>query len=290
MLLLRCLFILTVMITSISCQSDKKASLPPLLSTVVSTKPAKNSKIASNQIQEIRLSGQVSSLNKAKIGFQTAGIISHVYAKPGMLFKKGQTLAVLDSRDYVLREQMAKLQQEQESNQKSLAERNFNIEKQLRGDGINSPMQLEDSKILYENAKIKLKIAKTNWEIAQKNLHETQLRAPYDCVVVKQIKFVGESTMGPGDSGGIFEINELGVPELYISAPEKLLGQIKVGDFVQIFFPALNDNLPAKVVRYVPIVSELTRHFLIVAQLDKIDRRIVPGYFIEATLKLKQKN
>lgn len=280
------LFILIVLLMSISCQSEKKASLPPSSSQVFL--PKEKLAIESDGIQEIRLSGQVSSLNKAKISFQTAGTISRVYAKPGMLFKKGHLLAAIDDRDYVLREQMAKLQQEAESNQKSLAERNFNIEKQLRRDDINSPIQLEDSKIAYENAKIKLEIAKTDWKIAQKNLNETQLRAPYDCVVVKQIKFVGEATTGPGDNGGIFEINEVGIPELYLNAPEALLGQIKVGDALQIFFPALKDNMPAKVLRYVPIVSESTRHFLIVAQLDKIDKRVVSGYFIEAVLKFKQ--
>ena len=280
------LFILIVLLMSISCQSEKKASLPPSSSQVFL--PKEKLAIESDGIQEIRLSGQVSSLNKAKISLQTAGTISRVYAKPGMLFKKGHLLAAIDDRDYVLREQMAKLQQEAESNQKSLAERNFNIEKQLRRDDINSPIQLEDSKIAYENAKIKLEIAKTDWKIAQKNLNETQLRAPYDCVVVKQIKFVGEATTGPGDNGGIFEINEVGIPELYLNAPEALLGQIKVGDALQIFFPALKDNMPAKVLRYVPIVSESTRHFLIVAQLDKIDKRVVSGYFIEAVLKFKQ--
>ena len=280
------LFILIVLLMSISCQSEKKASLPPSSSQVFL--PKEKLAIESDGIQEIRLSGQVSSLNKAKISFQTAGTISRVYAKPGMLFKKGHLLAAIDDMDYVLREQMAKLQQEAESNQKSLAERNFNIEKQLRRDDINSPIQLEDSKIAYENAKIKLEIAKTDWKIAQKNLNETQLRAPYDCVVVKQIKFVGEATTGPGDNGGIFEINEVGIPELYLNAPEALLGQIKVGDALQIFFPALKDNMPAKVLRYVPIVSESTRHFLIVAQLDKIDKRVVSGYFIEAVLKFKQ--
>ncbi len=287
-MLQKCLFILIVMLINISCQSEKKASLPPLSSKIAL--PKEKPLIENDLDQEIRLSGQVSSLNKANIGFQTAGTISRINARPGMLFKKGQVLAVLDNRDHALREQMAKLQQEQALNQKSLAERDFKIEKQLRDDDINSPMQLDNSKIAHDNANINLEIAKTNWKIALKNLNETQLRAPYDCVVVKQIKFVGESTTGPADNGGIFEINEMGIPELYLYAPEALLGRIKVGDALQIFFPALKDNLPAKVVRYVPIVSDSTRHFLIVAQLNKTDKRVVPGYFIEGVFKFKQKN
>lgn len=274
-----------VVITLMSCSSNQKATLPPE-KKLVTPKITPLKAVETNN--HIRLTGQVSSMNRAVLLFQTPGTIKHIYKRVGMFVKKDEVLAELDSRNQAYQAEMAKFQYEQALNQKAMVERNFNIDKQLREKQLSAQLQFENSKMQFENISLAADMARTNYKIAAKALDDTKLRAPYDCVVTRQIKFVGESTstMLPPDGPSVFEIYDAQTPELILQAPESLLGKIKIGDDVEVSLPALGIKVAAKIVRYVPVISDSTRTFVIVAHLNKADKRVVPGYFIEGTLKL----
>ncbi len=91
--------------------------------------------------------------------------------------------------------------------------------------------------------------------------------------------------MGGQDGNAAYEIYETSSPEIRLQAPEGLLGSIQIGDALEVEIPALKIKLPAKIIRYVPIISDQTRNFLVIAQLNQPDSRVVPGYFAEGILK-----
>lgn len=135
------------------------------------------------------------------------------------------------------------------------------------------------------NAYLSAKMAETDSKIAHKALSDTKLLAPFNCVITKQFKSLGESSIGGENGSTVYEIYETSSPEIRFQAPESLLGEVKIGDAIDIEIPALKLSLPGKVIRYVPIISDQSRTFLIIAQLDKPDSRVVPGYFAEGVLK-----
>jgi RND family efflux transporter MFP subunit len=190
-------------------------------------------------------------MNKAMLMFQTPGVIEHIYARPGMFVKKGEVLAELDDRNQRYQAEMAKLQYDQAANQRALVERNYNIEKQLREKDLNAPLQFEASRTQFENASMAEQIAHTAYKIAAKALQDTKLRAPFDCVVTKQMKYVGESStnMLPPDGPTMFEVYDARASELIFHAPESLLGRIQIGDKIDVTVSALGEKFPAKVVR-----------------------------------------
>jgi serine phosphatase RsbU (regulator of sigma subunit) len=49
--------------------------------------------------------------------------------------------------------------------------------------------------------------------------------------VAQQFKYVGEQ-VGPG-GGNVFEVYDTALPEITLSAPEKLMGKIKIGDEIE---------------------------------------------------------
>ena len=285
------LLLLMLFLLIASCTKEKKVSLPPVLSSeqkklddleiVVASKP-----MLENDKSNVRLTGQVAYLNRANLTFQTDGIIKKIIAKPGMSFIKNQVLAELDTRDLEFKLKTSKYNLDLTKNKMNVAKRDFDVEQRLRIDNVNSPMQLENSKLLYDNTVLDFNIAEVNWQIAQKKLAEAKLIAPYDCVIVKQIKYVSEAAGGNSDKSGVFEINEIGDPELHLNAPESLLKSVAIGSNILVFFSALNIELPAKVIRFVPVISASNRQFLIVAKLNAPDKRVVPGYFIEGMFKI----
>lgn len=270
-----------------SCSGSGKASLPAKATTPDLPKPSTFAKASADKTsgQAIRLAGQVVSPGKMLLAFQTAGTINKLIAKPGMFFKKGQLLAELDSRDIALRAEAAKLQYEQALNAKKMADRDYRIEKELHAQNIGSQVQFENMDLNADNADLAARTAYTNYKIAQKALDDTKLLAPFNCVITKQLKSLGESSVGGNNGSTAYEIYETSDPEIRLQAPEGLLAQINIGDKIELRFPALNLILPGKIIRYVPVISEQGRNFTVVAKLDKSDPRVVPGYFVEGILK-----
>lgn len=268
----------------VGCSGSGKASLPPKSPSPNFAKAKSPSPIGRGEIK-IRLGGQVVSQGRMLLAFQTMGTIKNLIAKPGMFFKKGELLAELDSRDIALRAEAAKLRYEQALNAKKMAERDYKIEKELHAQGIGSQVQFENIELNFENADLSARMAETDAKIAQKALSDTRLLAPFNCVVTKQFKSLGESSVGGNDGNTAYEIYETSTPEIRLQAPEALLGTIKIGEAIDIGIPALKIKLPGTIVRYVPVISDQNRTFLVVAHLNKPDPRVVPGYFAEGVIK-----
>ena len=273
--------ILSLLLLLVGCSGSGKASLPPKSPTYAK---ASVGKPTTPEIKT-RLGGQVVSQGKMLLAFQTPGTINKLIAKPGMFFKKGDVLGELDSRDIALRSEAAKLRYEQALNAKKIADRDYKIEKDLHAQGIGSRVQFENVGLNAENANLSARMAETEYKIAEKAVADTKLRAPFNCVVTRQIKSLGESSMGGNDGNAAYEIYETSSPEIRLQAPESLLGKIKIGDAIELEIPALKIKLPGKITRFVPIISEQTRNFLVVAELNQPDPRVVPGYFAEGILR-----
>ena len=271
-----------LILMTLSCSGKNKASLPqkspqaPLVHKAEPKPRAQNS---------IRLSGQVVSQTKMLLAFQTPGLINKIIGKPGLSFKKGDVLAELDSNNTVLRAEAAQLRYEQALNAQKMAERDYRIEYNLRSKGVNSVIQFENAQFNSENARLSARMAGVEAKIASKAVEDARLRAPFDCVITQQFKSLGDSATGGQNGDGVFEIYETSAPEIRLQAPEGLLNAIKIGDSILIEIPALQTQFSAQIKRYVPIISEQTRSFLIFAHLDKPDPKVVPGYFAEGILK-----
>jgi RND family efflux transporter MFP subunit len=277
-----------ILLLMLGCSGNEKASLPSKTSsTPHPPKPPISAKAMGNKkaTHTIRLGGQVVSPGKMLLAFQTPGTIHKLIAKPGMFFRKGQLLAELDSRDIALRAEATKLQYEQALNAKKMADRDYRIEKELHAQNIGSQVQFENIELNANNADLAARTAHTNYKIAQKALNDTKLLAPFNCVITKQFKSLGESSIGGERGNTVYELYETSDPEIRLEAPENLLSQIKIGHKIELKFPALNITLPGKVIRYVPVISEQGRNFTVVAKLNNPDPRIVPGYFVEGILQ-----
>lgn len=272
-----------IMMHLVSCTNEKKAQLPAAPATKKATvAKAEIPAPSPGDTSQHRLLGQVSLQEKILLSFKVPGIIRKVSARPGARVKKGQVLAELDLEDYKLRAQSARLRLEQSANLRAQAERDFNIEKDLREKDISSIAQFQNAELAFKNALVTQNLAEVEVRTAEKALSDARLISPTDGVVSKQLKFVGDSGTGGQDSGAALEMFASGEPEIYLNAPESLLSKLVVGAKLSVKFPAIELELPASIVRIVPIIRENDRTFLVVARLLERNSQIVPGLFAEA--------
>lgn len=231
---------------------------------------------------EYRLTGQITSIRKSQLAFRQTGFINQVIARPGTVAKKGDVLATLDDRDFALRVELAKARKELAAIQLDAAKKEFNREVQLKKEHASTATTYDKMKATYDQASLSLKLADLDYETAAFALSDTKLTAPYDCVVATQMKFDGENVQ---TGNAVLEIYDTGEPEITLSVPERLMGQVEVGSLLHIAVPSANYSGTAHVIRLVPVISDKTRTFQVVGKLDSYDPKIVPGSYAEATLK-----
>jgi RND family efflux transporter MFP subunit len=230
---------------------------------------------------DYRLTGEVDATRKSQVAFRVPGILSTVAAKPGTVAKKGFVLASLDDRDYVLRLELAKAQRDQARVANETAQRELKREMELKAANASTPTVFERVKAAAEQARLSLKLTELAVEGAQLALKDTKLVAPYDSVVAAQLKYEGENV--PSGTA-VYEVFDTFEPEITLTVPERLLGQVTVGSKLTITIPSAGYSGPGDVIRQVPVINEKTRTFRVTVKLAKYDSKIIPGLYAEGIL------
>ena len=229
---------------------------------------------------ETRLSGEVSSQRKASLAFRVTGFIQEIKSKPGDPCKKGQVLATLDDRDYRLAQDVARSKRDVARVALVNAKSEFDREEELRRQNVSTEAMYDKLKAAFDKARLDLQLAELELKKSEQAMADTKLLAPYDCVIAKQMKFVGENLQS---GNAVFEVYDTTDAELSFAVPERLAGKIKVGDTLKVTIASTGFTGSVPIIRLVPVVEGSSRTFRVIAQAPS-DPRIVPGLYAEAIL------
>ncbi len=210
-----------------------------------------------------------------------AGFIQELKFKTGMTCKKGDVLAVLDTRDYRLALDMARSQKEMARVALTNAQSEYQREEELKKANVSTESMFDKLKAGYDKARLDLQMADLKLTQANQAMQDTKLSAPYDCIVTKQLRNVGEK-VNPGDA--VFELYSTSDVEMNFQVPERMAGRIKVGDKIKVTIPATGFSGELEVIRLVPVVEQASRTFRVIAKAPDQDQRVVPGLYAEAQL------
>src|SRR5512139_3793624 len=121
--------------------------------------------------------------DKVELTTRVSGVVEAVLVKPGQRVKKGTVLLSLDRT--VLRAQLVEAQAEQARAQadEADAKREQGRAQELYDRTVSSTSELEAASLRYARARAALSAAQARRVIAQKNVADAELRAPFDGVV-----------------------------------------------------------------------------------------------------------
>lgn len=121
--------------------------------------------------------------DKVELTTRVSGVVETVLVKPGQRVKKGAVLLRLDRT--VLRAQLAEAQAEQARAQadEADAKREQGRAQELYDRTVSSTSELEAASLRHARARAALSAAQARRVIAQKNVADAELRAPFDGVV-----------------------------------------------------------------------------------------------------------
>ncbi len=246
----------TTLLTIISC-NDKKAEN----NVVVKTPKVEVIEIASNTENEaLKYSGTIEADNTVSVGFMASGRVNNVLVQEGDKVQKGQLLATIDPTSY--------------KNAFDIA----NAGLELANDNYNRLEELYNKGSLPERDFIQIKVglaqAKANKNIAEKNLSDTKLYAPFTGMITAKSTEIGGLA-----SPGVPAFTIMKTDKVYAKASisESEISKLKIGADATIEIPSLNKSVVGKVTIVNLSADVATRTFNVKVRLENPYNELLPG-------------
>lgn len=276
-----------------SCENHKNVRADENENSVQTASTPPNTEAAKDDAQSmisnhIRMMGyiEVPPQNIYKMSVAVGGILKYTKLLPGMKFKRGEILAVMEHPDYLqIQTDYLKAKAAHE-----LSEKNYARQKALFDDKAISEKEFEiiradydKSKAEYQQLRKKLELLYLDPDQLDAGNMSPQIRipAPFDGFVTELTATVGKYIY-PGEA--MFEFVNPSDIHLNIKVPENLLHKISVGQIVECHSP-FNPEKKFKC-EIILINKKLNNdktvdvhcHFL------KYDKELIPGMLMEVLL------
>ncbi len=275
------------------CTSNEpgKSGLPPAQDSEAFDPVAKAQKEVENSSRRSPLAGgeqnlleryvgAVTPIREATIGPKASGTISAILVEEGDTVKKGTTLFRLAGGAQSIGIKQAQASLSGAVIARDQAKRALDRQQKLKDRGSISSANYDQAKSAYDQAEAGVAQAKAAVSMARRNRADTAAIAPFDGLIVRRFKQVGETvTMMPPTP--VILLQDQTTLELRVKLPEMLLRTLEVGREITAEFPALNISRTATIARIQPMVDPITRTVEIVAHLSNKDGLLKPGMYVE---------
>lgn len=241
--------------------------LPEVPKTVEAATPVKVFVVGATEGTAAQVyAGEIHSVYESNLSFQTAGKILSRRVKAGDRVRKGQVLAVLDTRDLEQAVYNAKAQESAVNSQLKLAEKNMRRYQQLLMEGAVSEAIYDQYVQQYEAAQAAVEQSHAQSAQAVNQFGYSLLTADREGIVTK-IKAEPGQVVAAGDS--IATLADDGALEVEFAVPEDAVVNFTMGTSIDMQLWSRSKNDYAAVVREIsPMADAETRTFQIKARLQ----------------------
>lgn len=169
------------------------------------------------------LPGQFQAVDSASLGFSVSGTIQSLPVVVGQQVAEGDVLAELDPRSYQLDVASAQASVQQAQANANEAEAEFNRQRQLFQGGWISQSALDSYQASAETAASQVDAAQAQLALAQRNLDESVLTAPYDGSIA-DVPADNFTVVSAGQT--VVQMDASGAIQLSVAAPERLAARM----------------------------------------------------------------
>ena len=250
----------------------------------------------------ITATGTVSPVDTVAVGTQVSGIIDKIYVDFNSPVKKGQILAVLDTKNLTSQLNSAKAnarsaQANLQSAKASLASQlaNYNRYKTLNKKGLISANDYENAYLAYKQAAEQVAMQQQNLVTAQEsvktaetNLGYATITSPIDGIIINKYVAEGQTVAATYNTPELFGVaKDLKNMEVTADVDEADIGDVKEGESVTFTVDAYPDDTFTGTVKQVRLGAStsnnvVTYHVIISANNE--DLKLKPGLTANVTI------
>jgi len=251
----------------------------------------------------LNASGYVTPRRRATVAAKITGRVVKMYAEEGMHVEEGQVLAVLDESD--ARTRLISAQADRDATAAALDDLKVNLanaERELRRTqglekaGVTSPQALDLARTTAESYRARIEAteeqvqaADARIKVAQQDLDNCIVRAPFAGIVVSKDAQVGEM-VSPVSAGGGFTrtgiatIVDMNSNEIEVDVNEAYIARVQPGQPVTAVLDAYPDwKIPSHVRTIIPTADRQKATVKVRISFDKLDPRILPDMGVKVT-------
>jgi membrane fusion protein (multidrug efflux system) len=247
------------------------AAAPPAVK--VETAPVELRQMPKN----LTLTGSVLAQQQSDVAANVAGRITRTYVERGQPVRKGDIIALVDSKAADFQAAAASAQLQAADTQVEQARLDC-----ARADSLHTQGALTDAEHQRQKTQCTAQLhtanaARAQADLASKLAGDTIIRSPIDGTVGERFVNVGEYVVQATKVASVFAINEVRVS---ISVPEAVVGQVREGQTLEVQVAAHPGRSFPAVVRYVsPALRANTRDLIVEAVAKNPDHALRPGMF-----------
>lgn len=161
--------------------------------------------------------GTLQGGKRVDLSFRVSGPVRSIQVDKGASVRKGQLLATLDPRDYQTQLKQAQGNQAQAQSQYENAKANFNRYENLYKQRVIPRSTYDTYKTQMDVALSSLNVAKAATTAVRDSLRDTELRAPFDGVIVDRMV---ESFQDVAAKQTIFILQDISTLEIVFNVPD----------------------------------------------------------------------
>ena len=257
----------------------------------------------SQQYAELTASGYVVAQRRAAVASKATGRLVWLNVREGSQVKQGEVMARLDASDVqaaILQAQAGIRQAEagvaQANVERINAEAELKRAQGLAAQGFTSPQSVDTAttrlnlaKAAIVSAESSVAVARAQLKVQQVNQDYTDIRAPFDGVVLVKNANVGDIitpfSSAAGAQGAVVTMADMSTLEVEADVSESNLAKAQIGKPVEITLDALPGvRFKGSVVGIVPTVDRAKATVMTKIRFDKLDPRILPEMSAKVTM------
>jgi membrane fusion protein (multidrug efflux system) len=211
-------------------------------------------------VQRLEFPGIAEAIEERTIAAELGGRVLEAPFEETETIKKGALVLRVDTQTSAA--QISLLQSQERS-----AAREFARIKQLAAEGLATPQQLDQAQSGLEQARLSIKQA-------QLGVSKGVVYTPFGGVVVRKFVDKGEF-VGPG--APVVRIMDYDTIVLRVTVPESALPYVRLGEEVDVTFPATGQQARGRIKRVGVVVVQPTQTFPVEVHIPNADHKLLPG-------------
>ncbi len=232
-------------------------------------------------VTALNAAGYVVASRKAALSTKATGRLEWLGVVEGSPIKAGEIIARLESRD--VRAQLDQMRANVQAAQAELrdAQRSLERTRDLAAKKFVAVSALDAAQARFDKARAAVAVAEANTRAAAVGVEQTEIRAPFDAVVLTKSANVGDNitpfSSAADSKGAVVTIADMATLEVEADISESSLAKIKVGQPCEIQLDAFpGQRFRGEVSRLVPTVDRAKATVLAKVKLVDRDPRILP--------------
>lgn len=256
----------------------------------------------------ITATGSVEPVDTVAVGTQVSGIIDKIYVDFNSTVKKGQVLAVLDTKNLTstLNSAKANLQSAQANLQSANAalgyqRANYNRYKALYQKGLISANDFESARLSYRQAEEQVAMMKESVVAAQESVRTAQTNlgyativSPIDGTIINKYVAEGQTVAASFSTPELFGVaRDLKKMQVLADVDEADIGDVRPGESVTFTVDAYPDDQFQGTVQQVRLGGSTSNNvvtYKVVISTSNADLKLKPGMTANVTIYTQQKS